>query len=339
MAVTLVLLPFSSLPAIAQTQAPQGRALGIEVLMFIVADLDRSVHFYHDVLGMEMFRPPTEWAATQGILDLTNTTGSFRYASLRAPNSPLHLDLIEYKDTQRKPVRIPRFQDPGAASLILFVRDIDNVNAKLTQAHARTITNGQVLQNTTPNSAKVIFAQDPDGFFVGLSQREPTPENNAPANSNIIADEMIFTVADVDQALRIYQDALGFKFPQSSFVTNQRINEGGNTPGAQVRRTQARIPDRTGSPLTGNLVFIQYKDVDRDASAPRSGIQEPGTTILSFPVPELEPMADALKAAGLELISRKGPSVSNTRSRDLIFRDPNTIYVEIVQHPKSNDKS
>jgi catechol 2,3-dioxygenase-like lactoylglutathione lyase family enzyme len=329
----MALLSAGALSVAAQGPAGPGQVRAIEIVMFVVADLDRSVYFYRVVLGMEMPRQATKFFTIDGPnSDFLNTSGSFRYASLRAPGSPLRLDLIEYKDTERKPVRIPRFQDAGAASLVLFVRDIDSVNARLKAANARTITNGQVVQGgTAEGRARVIFAQDPDGFFVGLSQRTPTPENNAPADSNIIADELEFTVADVDQTLRIYQDVLGFTFPPSTFRTNPVINQGSNTPGAQVRRTQARIPGRSGSPLTGNLVFLQYKDVDHDVP-PRSRIPDPGTAILSIVVPDLGATPNALKAAGLELVSRKPLTITNNNSSYLIFRDPNNIFVEVAQH-------
>jgi catechol 2,3-dioxygenase-like lactoylglutathione lyase family enzyme len=333
-AAILVLLSGMCFPLSAQAPVGPGRAGSIEDAIFIVADLDRSVHFYRDVLGMPMVSPPNQFGTAQFILDLTDTSGAFRFASFRVPGSPLKLDLIEYKDTVRKPVRIPRFQDPGAISLILWVRDIDSVITRLKEANARTITNGKIVQGGAPeNGAKVIFAQDPDGFFVGLSQRAPVPKNNAPPGSYYIADELEFTCADVDQMLSIYEDVLGFKFPSSSFQSMPNINEGVGTPGAQVRRTQAPIPDRLAiSPVTGNLVFIQFKDVDRQPEAPRSSMQDPGTAILRIGVPDLDAMSQALKNAGLKMSSRKGPVVLPANIRVVIYRDPNNVFIELAQH-------
>jgi hypothetical protein len=76
------------------------------------------------------------------------------------------------------------------------VRDIDKAIAKLEVANARIISAGgqTVTLNFPDTTARVIFAQDPDGFFIGISQRTPVPENSAPATSNIIADELELAV-------------------------------------------------------------------------------------------------------------------------------------------------
>ena len=81
------------------------------------------------------------------------------------------VELIEYKDIDRKPVQ-PRFQDPGAANLVLTVRDVDAIVARMKKAGGRIITLGGV-PTVVAGGGKVIFLQDPDGFFIELSQRAP----------------------------------------------------------------------------------------------------------------------------------------------------------------------
>ncbi len=86
------------------------------------------------------------------------------------------VELIDYKDIDRKAVH-PHFQDPGAASLILTVRDMDAMMAKLKAAHAHINSKGgepATIKGANGSVGHVVFVQDPDGFFIEISQRDPS---------------------------------------------------------------------------------------------------------------------------------------------------------------------
>jgi hypothetical protein len=52
-------------------------------------------------------------------MNLGNAPGAqSRFVAMRVPGSTMGIEIIEYKDIDRKPAQ-PRFQDPGSASLIL----------------------------------------------------------------------------------------------------------------------------------------------------------------------------------------------------------------------------
>jgi catechol 2,3-dioxygenase-like lactoylglutathione lyase family enzyme len=121
----------------AQTVAPQGLVSGVGNFSHIVASLDRSVEFYRDVIGLAVDGPPRVFAG----------------------------------DTAQ-----PRFQDPGAANLILTVRDIDAIVARAKKA----------------------------GFFVELFQPSRLPATTAPASSNVIGGGFEIMVADTDRTMRLY---------------------------------------------------------------------------------------------------------------------------------------
>ena len=115
----LLVLATGFSPIQAQTPAEPGVVVGVGGFSHIVANVEESVEFYRDVLGLEMPNPPQEFAAIPWIIDMGNTPGSqSRPAHLFIPGSKLAIELIDYKDIDRQAVH-PRFQDPGAASLIL----------------------------------------------------------------------------------------------------------------------------------------------------------------------------------------------------------------------------
>jgi hypothetical protein len=90
-----------------------------------------------------------------------------RVAKFQIPGSTVTFELVEHKGIQRNPPAHPHYEDPDVTCLILFVRDIDEMIGKLKGANALLIsTGGQTVTLNSPKStARVIFAQDPDGFF------------------------------------------------------------------------------------------------------------------------------------------------------------------------------
>jgi catechol 2,3-dioxygenase-like lactoylglutathione lyase family enzyme len=326
-AAILVMLSASS-ALLAQTPAPPGGVVGVGGFSHIVDNVERSVAFYRDVLGLEMPNPPRAFDSTPWIIDMGNTPGAqSRPAILHIPGSALGVELIDYKDIDRKAVR-PRFQDPGAASLILTVRDMDAMMAKLKAAHAHINSkDGEpaTLKGSNGSTGHVVFVQDPDGFFIEISQRDPAPPSTAPASSNIIGGAFEIVVADLDQTLHIYRDVLGFQTsPPTAWDGTDLMMDTAGTPGAQFRRSAGFIP---GTSVM--MAFMEFKDIDREPLHTR--IQDPGTAILQVGVRDIDAAVQALKAAGVTVISKNGEPVINGTSKFCMMRDSNNLYLELFQ--------
>src|SRR5580700_5850467 len=312
----------------AQTPAEPGVVVGVGGFSHIVDNVERSVAFYRDVLGLEMPNPPRAFDSTPWIIDMGNTPGAqSRPAILHIPGSQLGAELIDYKDIDRKPAH-PNFQDPGAASLILTVRDMDPLMAKLKAAHAHINSKGgepATLKGANGGVGHVVFVQDPDGFFIEISQRDPAPPTTAPASSNIIGGAFEIIVADLDQTLHLYRDVLGFQtLPPTAWDGTKLMMDTAGTPGAQFRRSSATIP---GTFVM--MAFMEFKDIDRTPL--HTHIQDPGTAILQVGVRDIDATVKALKAAGLTVISKNGEPVLNGTSRFCMLRDPNNLYLELFQ--------
>jgi catechol 2,3-dioxygenase-like lactoylglutathione lyase family enzyme len=312
----------------AQTPAEPGAVVGVGGFSHIVDNVDRSVAFYRDVLGLEMPNPPRAFDSTPWIIDMGNTPGAqSRPAILHIPGSQLGVELIDYKDIDRKAMH-PHFQDPGAASLILTVRDMDAMMIKLKAAYVHVISKGgepATLKGPNGRMGHVVFLQDPDGFFIEISQRDPTPPTTAPASSNIIGGAFETIVADLDQTLHIYRDILGFQtVPPTAWDGAKLMMDTAGTPGAQFRRSAATIP---GTSVM--MAFMEFKDIDRTPLHTR--IQDPGTAILQVGVRDIDATVKALQAAGVTVISKNGEPVMNGTSRFCMVRDPNNLYLELFQ--------
>lgn len=314
--------------AFAQVPAPAGIISGVGNFSHIVADLDRSFAFYRDVIGLEVVQPPAQFAANPAIQDFGNTPGAqSRIATLNVPGSALGVELIEYKDIARTPVK-PRFQDPGAANLVLSVRELDSIVAKVANSAGRIQTIGGKPADLG-NGSKAIFLQDPDGFFIELSQgAQPA---NAPSTGivrNVFRGAFEIMVEDTEATLRFWRDVLEFDMGVSTnFDGNDQLMNIAGTPGAQFKRTVLRIPG-----TTVQMFMLEFRNIDRKKLNTKT--QDPGTPILQLRAPDVDAVVAAWKKAGGEIISKGGVPATMGTTKLVLLRDPNGVMVEILPGPR-----
>jgi len=209
-------------------QPPSGAVVGACHISPIVSDLDRSARFYHDLLGMDLMPAPAPgplpWDADPGHLNLHGLPGArLRFIQARMPGVRCGIELVEFANVDRKPVR-RRYQDPGAVTIILMVRDIDAAFASLKKGGARIVTTGGApIGMSAANRTRAVTVEDPDGHFVELAQIDPMPATTVAAASNVVGIRLRLTVADVDQALAYYQKVLGLQGTARPFVRNPGV--------------------------------------------------------------------------------------------------------------------
>src|SRR5512141_1403533 len=86
----------------APAAAPAGEIVGVGNFAHIVQNLDKSLEFYRDVLGLQV-AVNQPFAPNPAIAKLGNTLGGqSRYVALKVPGSEIGVELIEYKDIERK---------------------------------------------------------------------------------------------------------------------------------------------------------------------------------------------------------------------------------------------
>src|SRR5262245_16922396 len=126
-----------------QTAPPSDLVIGSGNFSPIVSDLEKSLKFYSELVGATA--PATTPAFSNTDTALLNFLGAptaqIRFSTVRIPGSSAGIEIVEFKDIDRKPVR-PRVQDPGATMLLLFVRDVDAALSRAKAAGARVVTLG-----------------------------------------------------------------------------------------------------------------------------------------------------------------------------------------------------
>jgi catechol 2,3-dioxygenase-like lactoylglutathione lyase family enzyme len=288
--------------------------------------MDRSLGFYRDVLGLSVSGtiPSGKNAAVEKFGHTEG--GQSRVVVLRVPGLAMGIELIEYKDIDRK-AQAPHFVDPGAANIALRVRNLDALFPKIAAyPGVKVITaGGKPVTLTTPNGTlHAVFVQDPDGFVVEMLDAPGAPGS---AGGPVLGGSAFeLSVRDADETARFYNQHFGVAFPlDAAYNDNQQMAATAGAPGASFRQSRINIPGTT-VPFT----LIEFKNIQRKELSGRT--QDPGTTVLQLVVKDVTALTKKLKAAGVPIVTTGGEPVQVSPAlKIVIVKDPNNMLLELVE--------
>src|SRR5215468_1761892 len=189
--------------------APTGLVVGSgNYFSPIVADLEKAIAFY-GAIGFQFQGEPANADANPQLRAMFGLPDArLRYQIGRAPSIAGGVEVIEVSKANGQPVA-RSVQDPGAVTLVTTVKDLDGAFARVKQLGAPVVTRsgGPIKVGTV---GRMVVVQDPAGHFVEMVQPEKLTEAQGAATGNVIDVRVRFTVRDVDSALKLYRDALGF---------------------------------------------------------------------------------------------------------------------------------
>lgn len=133
-----------------------------------VQSLERSIAFYKDILGFEevfSWNPQADYIRT-----LTGyPTVDLHATILRMPNMDYFLELLEYRNVDRKEVDHGN-ANPGIAHVAFFVDDVDEWYSLLNAKGVLSVSE-PVTPTIGPNKGgRAVYMIDPDGYRVELIQ-------------------------------------------------------------------------------------------------------------------------------------------------------------------------
>jgi catechol 2,3-dioxygenase-like lactoylglutathione lyase family enzyme len=311
--------------AVAQTESPEQSKPQIRSLshaIHAVEDLDTTLKFYRDVFGLNGM--PQDFP-NPAVPQLTNAPGvTLRLSMMRLPGAML-FELTHFKGLERKPAQAA-YTDPGAASIVLHVRDIDTAVANAKKANAPIVTTGGVPVeiDTAPGKARSIVLRDPDGFFVQVVQEMPAP--GAP-EGNVHRVSLTYTMESAESTAKFYNGMMGLELTGPLKFSNDRamLKLVGAPEGTEFRKLTGVLP---GPPAY--VEFTEFRGLPRTKFHLR--VRDPGAPAMAIQVINLTGMVAEMKAAGINLISANGQIVDfGNGTHNIFVEDPNGMNIELFE--------
>ena len=317
---TALLALGSTSAALAQ---PAGQMTSLSHNIHAVEDLDTTLAFYRDVFGLEGRALDF---ANPAVPLLTNAPGvTLRMSMLTLPGGTRY-ELTHFKGLERQP-GVAKYTDPGAASVVLYVRNLDALVAAAKKAKAPIVTTGgaPVEVATANGRARSIVLRDPDGYFLQLV--EEAPAAGAP-DGPIHRTSLAFTMEDAAATQRFYTGMMAVPLEgPTEFARDPALAKLFGAPETvEFRKLKGTLPP-------GKAVeFTEFRGVPRTKFHLR--VRDPGAPAMAINVDNLEGMVAQMKAAGVNLISANGELVDfGNGVRNIFVEDPNGMNLELIYRP------
>jgi hypothetical protein len=230
----------------------------------------------------------------------------------------------------------------------LYVRNLDASVAAVKKAGGQIVSTRGVPVRIDKGKSRGILAKDPDGLFLEFRQMDPLPATTAPASSNVIGAAVGISIEDTDKTARYWRDYLGFEVKSEGFTKDSSELALHGTPGAQVRKSIAKIQpagkfDYPGRDLV--FEFLEFKNIERKALSPR--YQDPGSGgfVLRLKTGDSgirgKEMADFVKlmktSNETKILTAGGNALDQKRRFAMFFQDLNGFILEATQSVSNPD--
>lgn len=304
----------------------RGGVIGTGTFTAFVEDMDRSLAFYQNLFGMDV---PALPASGERPYNRTNPQlfamfdipgARERHQSARVPGSRISIEFMEIQNVEHQTIPL-RIQDPGTATPVLVVRDLDAILGRVKQARADIVTPGGVPVRF-PDGTRAILMRDIDGRFIELRQPASVPETSALPAAEIVDMRLSIAVNDMDQTTGVYRDVLGFAIAgRTPFMADEATRMLTGLSAAEVRRSRAQAP---GSTLW--IEFVEFRGIARRPL--RMRIQDRGAARLQLRARNIDLLVEAVKRAGLTVVSAGGVAVPIPPDfKGALVADPNNFFL------------
>jgi catechol 2,3-dioxygenase-like lactoylglutathione lyase family enzyme len=321
LAISVVLVAATSAVVAFAQQAPVGQIKSLSHAIHAVNDLDTTLAFYRDVFGID---GKAQDFANPAVPLLTNAPGVTLRLSMVGLPGGTRFEFTHFKGLERQPAQA-QYTDPGAASLVLYVRDLDPLVAAAKKANAMIVTTGgaPVEIATGKGKARSIVLRDPDGFFLRLV--EEAPSAGAP-EGNVHRVSLAYTMEDAAATKSFYTGMLAVELVgPSAFTKDAALAKLVGAPeNVELRKLTGTLPPGIA------VEFAEFRGVPRTKFQLR--VRDPGAPAMAIQVTNIEGMVAQMKAAGVTLVSANGELVDFGNGVHNIFvQDPNGMNVELFE--------
>ena len=301
----------------------------------IVADLEKSAAFYRDGLGFAVTGQPSDATNNAPLRNMFGLPDAqLRWTIARPAFMRGGVEIVEVTKIASHALT-RNVQDPGAVTLVLAVRDVDALAARLSTLGGTVVsTNGKPLDVTLGGAAaRAALVKTPDGHFLQLVHRPNGPADAANSETPVTEVRVRLTVDNVDRAMKLYRDDLGLQQQSvGAFTDNRAVLQMLGLRGGAYRQAITQVPS------SGLFVqFIEFKDVERRTAS--GGIQDPGSTRIQLQVRDVDAAMKAVVRAGGKVMSTGEMPVQLPAGRGgsikaAVVRDPDNLFLVLIETPR-----
>ncbi len=303
----------------AAIAAPHAVVQSIDAVSVTVADADRSVAFYRDVLGFAVVADTEN--AGERIEHLYGVFGTrVRVVSLKLGQESLRLE--QFIAPRGRPLPPDAQSNDGSFQHVaIIVSDMDRAYAWLREhkvEHASTAPQLLPQWNAAAGGIAAFYFRDPDGHnleVLHFPQGKGDPKwQVADGHLFLGIDHTAIVVRDTDVSLRYYVDALGLRVAGHSENYGPEQERLNNVFGARLRITALRassgpgvelleyLAPRTGRPMPqdtrANDLWSWRIDMSADVNGADQAVRAGHFDYVS---PGIVPAGDTLSRAALQI--------------------------------------
>ena len=140
---------------------------GLHHVGITVKDLDASIRFYHDVLGLEFSNEPSPWFDGPELGPAVGVPGAaLRQVSLLLGDTTL--ELLEYKSPPSETSRPLLSNNIGATHVAFVVDDIEAKRAELEKRGIEFYSDVNTVDEGVLAGWRWVYFEDPDGYPLEL---------------------------------------------------------------------------------------------------------------------------------------------------------------------------
>jgi catechol 2,3-dioxygenase-like lactoylglutathione lyase family enzyme len=319
--------------ALAQTpQAPVVDA--VEAVGMTVADMERSVRFYSDVLSFEKVSDVevagSDYEHLQGVFGL-------RVRVVRMRLGEEGIELTEYLAPRGRPMPADsRSHDRWFQHIALIVSDMDRAYRWLRQHNVEHASSGpQRLPDWNPNAGgiRAFYFKDPDGHPLEILQFPPgkgDPKWHQHTDRLFLGiDHTAIVVRDTEASLKFYRDTLGLTVAGESENYGTEQEHLNNVFGARLRITTLRAAHGPGIEFLEYLTPRDGRPMPADVRA--NDLMHWQTTLVTRGI------ASAARRLLAEKFTLVSPGVVDLAERHLGFtagllvRDPDGHALQVIE--------